>query len=364
MATTMTRNADSDQQQSTQTPVLMKQFRTDLNSMEAQFAAVLPSHISFARFSRVVITAAQNNPKLLTVCTRSSLFNACLQAAQDGLLPDDHEGTITPYAGGDEDDRGGKTAKWIPMIEGLRKKVRNSGALTDWNVQVVQQGDEFDFQLGDDPFIRHKPSLTGGRSRPVIAAYSIATYPDGTISREVMNADQLEDIRKKSKARRGPWSDPVFYPEMCRKTVARLHAKQLPMSTDIYSVLQRDDDTDLGRPKEAAPLQRPGSAAALLDAFASEPPRPPRPQQVEHHDDETIDAATGEVIEPQPTAPRTPEQYEAYAVGQIEAARDAVDLQQWWRSEAQRKMRNAAGVTGDVFKAIEARVEARCQALG
>src|SRR5262249_1552075 len=153
---------------------------------------------------------------------------------------------------------------------GIRKKVRNSGALADWNVQVVQDGDFFAYQLGDNPFIHHKPSLVGGRTRKVIAAYSIATYPDGTISREVMNADHLEDIRKKSRPKKGPWSDPVFVPEMCRKTVARLHSKQLPMSTDLDRVMHRDDplyDFE-GAREENKRVQRPGSAADALDWFA------------------------------------------------------------------------------------------------
>jgi len=133
----------------------------------------------------------------------------------------------------------------------------------------VQAGDAFDYQLGDDPYIRHKPAMAGGRARKVIAAYSIATFPDGHVSREVMNADQIEDIRKKSRARRGPWSDPIFYAEMARKTVAKLHAKQLPMSTDLDRLMHRDDALyDFkAAGEEARQVQRPGSAAAALDWF-------------------------------------------------------------------------------------------------
>jgi hypothetical protein len=146
----------------------------------------------------------------------------------------------------------------------------------DWNVQVVQQGDEFDYALGDNPYIHHKPSPTGGRTRPVLFVYSIATYPDGTKSREVMNIDQVKDIQKKSRARKGPWSDPIFFPEMCRKTVARLHSKQLPMSTDLDRLLHRDDalyDFTGARDQRQpiAPPQRPATVAAALDAFSGAP---------------------------------------------------------------------------------------------
>jgi recombination protein RecT len=263
--------ATQEMVQSTDMPLAVKTLRDDLGRMTEQFKFALPAHIPAERFVRVVLTAVQRNPKLLK-CTRQSFFNACMSAANDGLLPDGREGAIVPY--GDDEGGGSKSenAQWMPMIAGLRKKVRNSGALTDWNVQVVQQGDEFDYALGDNPFIHHKPSPTGGRARKVLFAYSIATYPDGTKSREVMNVDQLEDIRKKSKARKGPWSDPIFYPEMCRKTVARLHSKQLPSSTDLDRLMSRDDalyDFSGARDqrKPTAPAQRPESVTAALDAF-------------------------------------------------------------------------------------------------
>lgn len=262
-------------------PLAVKTLRDDLGKMSDQFKFALPAHIPVERFVRVVMTAVQRNPKLLR-CTRQSFFNACMSAANDGLLPDGREGAIVPY--GDDGEGGSKSeiAQWLPMIGGMRKKVRNSGALTDWNVQVVQQGDEFDYALGDNPYIRHKPAPKGGRARPVLFAYSIATYPDGTKSREVMNIDQLIDIQKKSKAKKGPWSDPVFFPEMCRKTVARLHSKQLPMSTDLDRLMHRDDalyDFTGARDQRQpiAPPQRPESVAAALDTFggAIAPDEPP-----------------------------------------------------------------------------------------
>jgi recombination protein RecT len=271
--------ANQELAHTTDMPLAVKTLREDLGKMSDQFKFALPAHIPVERFVRVVMTAVQRNSKLLR-CTRQSFFNACMSAANDGLLPDGREGAIVPY--GDDDGGGAKSenAQWLPMIQGLRKKVRNSGVLTDWNVQVVQQGDEFDYALGDNPYIHHKPSPKGGRARPVLFAYSIATYPDGSKSREVMNVDQIEDVRKKSKARKGPWSDPIFYPEMCRKTVARLHSKQLPMSTDLDRLMQRDDALyDFAGAREqrkavqAAP--RPESVVAALDTFGSGIAAPP-----------------------------------------------------------------------------------------
>jgi recombination protein RecT len=344
----------------------VKQLRADLNAMQTQFANALPPHIPAARFVRVVMTAIQNNPKLLA-CDRQSLFNACMRAAQDGLLPNS-------------------------------KKVRNSGALSDWNVQVVQEGDQFDYQLGDDPHILHKPAKRGGRTRKVIAAYSIARFPDGTISREVMNVDQIEDIRKKSKSKKGPWSDPTYYPEMCRKTVARLHSKQLPMSTDLDRLMHRDDELyDFAGAREEGrrAMPPPGSARAVLDHFASEPeqiehsppsqpqgqPRgePPQDQEElpprgEPMTNQPEPPPHGEPARPQqsdappaqsppPGPPKTVGEYVTFAEAIIEAADDAKNLQDWWNSPGQRRLRNSCGVVRDTFDALVAKIAARSEEL-
>lgn len=220
--------------------------RMQLNKMEGEFSHALPAHIPVARFMRVVMTAVQNNPDLLRT-DRRSLFNAAMRAAQDGLLPDGRDGAIVPYKG---------DAQWMPMIGGIRKKVRNSGEIVSWDVQAVYENDDFDFQLGDDPMIYHKPKL-GDRGK-IIAVYSIATLKGGEKSRDVMGIDEVEKIRAISRSKNGPWANPTFYPEMAKKTVARRHSKVLPMSTDLDDLLRRDDhlyDLDGKDQGEDAPAQ-------------------------------------------------------------------------------------------------------------
>jgi recombination protein RecT len=267
--------------QSAHVPAIVQQFRTDLNRMEAQFKMALPAHIPVERFTRVIMTAVQNNPKLLA-CDRQSFFNACMRAAQDGLLPDGREGAIVPF-GDEEDDQGGRKrgdaskATWMPMIAGLRKIARNSGEIETWDVHLVYHGDQFAYELGDEPFIKHKPAPAGGLHRKITHAYSVAKLKDGGISRDVMNIDEIEDIRKAfSRARKGPWSNPASYGEMCKKTVARRHSKVLPKSTDLDRVLHRDDELyEFERARrEAEPVtgQRPANIAAAFEHFGAGKP--------------------------------------------------------------------------------------------
>ena len=353
---------------------IIEQIRGDLHKMAGQFEAVLPAHIPVDRFIRVVMTAVQNNRDLLA-CRRQSLLNACIKAATDGLIPDGREGAIVPF--GESEDGGAKSeqAQWMPMIGGIRKKARNSGELSDWYAHVVYAGDEFDYELGDNPHIRHKPALNGGRTRPITHAYSIAKLKDGTISREVMNIAEIEEIRKRySRARRGPWSDPVAYPEMVRKTVLRNHSKSLPMSTDLDTVIRRDDvfyDMSGPAPEEPRGRGRPRTrlnTRAALDHFSGggDPTNPPT--NPEH-------ATDGEIIENDPPPketkreakakePKNFEEYREMVMVKCANTTDAGVLRAWWVSDDQRKLRNTAGLVAEETGELRDMVEKRIADLG
>jgi recombination protein RecT len=237
-------------------PSALPEIRMQLDAMAAQFAAVLPKHIPPNKFVRVVITAIQNNPDLLEV-DRRSLFNACMRAATDGLLPDGRLGAIVIYK---DKKRGIKTAQWLAMIAGLRQKVRNSGEIATWDAHVVHERDHWEYEEGDNPHIYHKP-VRGDRG-PVVAAYSIARLRSGELSREWMWIEDLDKARAVSSASSGPWQQ--WPEEMYRKTVAKRHAKVLPMSTDIEGLL------DDGEPPPAAmikPDEDNGRIATMVEAL-------------------------------------------------------------------------------------------------
>jgi len=243
-------------------------LRQELVKMGGDFQAALPRHIPLERFQTVVVTAVQNNPELLE-CDRRSFWNACRKAAQDGLLPDGREGSIIVRMSGAK-----KLANWQIMVAGIRKKVRNSDEIATWDVHLVHQNDEFQYELGDNPHIAHRPAL--GNRGPIIAAYSIATLKSGERSREVMTIDEIFAIRdrysdawkafKANKIKSTPWNDSVG--EMAKKTVARRHSKVLPMNTDLDELMRREDGGEeaIEEIKEAPP-RKIGNASAL-DQFA------------------------------------------------------------------------------------------------
>lgn len=227
----------------------MKLFRQTLQKMEGELKAALPPQIPVDRFIRITVTAVQMNPDLL-VADRTSLIASTMKAAQDGLLCDGREAVLNVYNTKIKD---GNQESWIkkvqymPMVEGMLKKVRQSGATSNIIVEVVHENDEFDYQLGDNPFIKHKPAKKNRGT--IIGAYSIVKLITDEMSREWMDIDQIMAIMRRSKSQDkdgnpiGPWK--TDFSEMCRKTVFRRHYKRLPKSTDIDidQVIQHDNET-------------------------------------------------------------------------------------------------------------------------
>lgn len=204
--------------------------RQQLEAMAPQFAMALPPHVLPERFVRVVMTAVQSSPDLLNK-DRQSLFEAAMKCAQDGLLPDGREAALVIH---------GAKVTYMPMVAGILSKVRRSGELLTIAAHVVYEKDDFDYALGDDERIEHRPYLGEDRGKPIIT-YAVARTKDGGVYREVMTEAQVMAVKAVSRAKNGPWSGP-FADEMRRKTAIRRLSKRLPMSTDLLAVIERDDD--------------------------------------------------------------------------------------------------------------------------
>lgn len=226
------------------------QLREYLEERNAEFVNALPSHIKPEYFQRATLTALAQNPKLLNV-DRRSLFNALIKCAQDGLIPDGRQAALVIYK--TKDDRG-TIAQYLPMVAGIRKLVQQSGEITRFDQQVVHEGDDFEYELGDQPHIRHRPKLDAPPGRRAIAVYSVAQWRDGSLSREIMTVGEIEKVRASSRAaHEGPWES--WWDEMAKKTIAKRHAKTLPMSPDAAEALARDDELKpLPLPTSSAPL--------------------------------------------------------------------------------------------------------------
>ena len=207
-------------------------FEVELTDYEPQLLAALPDHLKerVDKFKRVVVTAVSRNPDLLKA-DRRSLFNACVSSANDGLYPDGSEAALVIF---------GDKVQYMPMIAGVRKKMRNSKDVLSADAYVVYEKDKYSYVLGDNAAIVHEPPPLGGDRGKPLGAYAIIKLTNGEILREVMSVSEIEKVRAISRSKNGPaWSG--WWEQMARKTVLRRCAKGAPSSADVEELYKREE---------------------------------------------------------------------------------------------------------------------------
>jgi recombination protein RecT len=226
-------------------------FGDALEYYAPDLVSALPDHIPLDRFKRVVLTAVNQNPDLARA-DRRSLFNSCSRCAHDGLYPDGREAALVvfrtkvkrkvPNDNGELVEREfyADLVQYMPMVAGLRKRMRNTGEVLSADAQVVCRNDTFHYEFGDDPKIIHEPPVLGTERGETIGAYAIIKLANGEILREVMGRPEIERVRQFSRAKDGPaWTK--SWDEMARKTVLRRCAKAAPTGADVERMLAADD---------------------------------------------------------------------------------------------------------------------------
>jgi recombination protein RecT len=128
-------------------------IRELLESLKPQLARALPKHLQAERMIRIALTSLKMNPAL-SECTPQSLLASVMIAAQLGLEPGVlGQCYLIPYK-----DKASRTTicTLVPGWLGLVDLVNRSGKAAVWS-GAVYQGDEFDYELGSSPYLRHRP---------------------------------------------------------------------------------------------------------------------------------------------------------------------------------------------------------------
>jgi len=214
----------------------LSSFPTMLEQYKPEIAKALPKHLNADRMARIALTAFRRNPKL-GECNPRSIFAAIIQASQLGLEPDTlGRSFLIPYK---------QECQFVPGWKGLMDLMNRSGAATAWTGAVFE-GDEFDYALGDSPFVRHKP---GDESDPefLTHVYAVgrvinATWPVievWTKKRVVKHRD------RHNKVGRLHYSFQHF--EMyARKVVLLQVLKYLPASFELSAAVALNDAAETG----------------------------------------------------------------------------------------------------------------------
>lgn len=151
----------------TQNQLMVAQKPSDLMAymkrLEGQLALALPKQLGAERLIRLAVTAWSQSSGLQK-CSLQSIFGATLTAAQLGLeIGVGGQGYLVPYKG---------KATFVPGWQGIVDLVARAGRAVVWT-GAVYKGDYFDWQLGDNPFVKHKPESDSDDFKDLEYVYAI-----------------------------------------------------------------------------------------------------------------------------------------------------------------------------------------------
>lgn len=202
-----------------------------LKRMHTQIEKALPSVITPERFTRIALTAYSDNAALQK-CDADSFLGAMMQAAQLGVEPNTPLGQayLIPY---------GNKVQFQLGYRGMIDLAYRSGEIQMIQAHEVHENDEFEYELGLDPKLRHIPALKNRGE--VILYYAVFKLTNGGVGFEVMSKEDVETFaKKKSKTyRNGPWQ--TDFDAMAKKTLVKRLLKFAPVKSDFARAVTADE---------------------------------------------------------------------------------------------------------------------------
>ena len=214
-----------------------------INRSQKAIAKALPSTITAERFTRMATTAVTMNPDL-GKCTPASFIGAMLQAAALGLEPNTPLGQayLIPYKRKDKNSgRYIDEAQFQLGYRGMIELAHRSGEFKSIEAHIVYENDEFEYELGLDPKLRHKPAMTNRGE--MVWVYAIYKLQSGGYGFEVMSKEDVQRHREKySKAGNfSPWTN--NFEAMAKKTVIKQALKYAPLKSEFVKAMNNEDVT-------------------------------------------------------------------------------------------------------------------------
>lgn len=234
-----------------------------LKEMMPSIQAVLPSHVTADRMSRIALNVIRTNPKLLE-CDINSLMGGVLEAAKLGLEPGlMGQCYLIPFK-----NKGEMESQFIIGYKGLIDLVRRSGQVSTIEARTVYENDVFEFEYGLESKLVHKPAMID-KGAP-IAYYAVCKLKDGGSSFIVMSKQEMEQYKQKyAKAKDfGPWVSE--FDAMARKTCLRQLIKYLPISVEHLSNFDEANGSEIHHQLEQSRIIDAGEYVPTVDGETGE----------------------------------------------------------------------------------------------
>ncbi len=207
-----------------------------IKAMAPEIKKALPSVVTAERFTRMALSALNTTPKLRE-CTQISFLSALMSAAQLGLEPNTPLGQayLIPY-----NNKGTLECQFQIGYRGLLDLNYRNTLMQNISAQVVYENDFFEYELGLNPKLVHKPALDDrGEIKLFYAYYKLA---NGGFGFEVMSKQDMDNHAKTySKgfdSSFSPWK--TNYIAMAKKTVLKQVLKYAPVKAEYVKALVSD----------------------------------------------------------------------------------------------------------------------------
>ena len=219
-------------------PNPVAELSTFMSRLKGQMTLALPKHMNADRMTRLALTAFSTNPDL-QLCTHDSIAGSIMVAAQMGLEPGvNGQGYLIPYRG---------KCTFVPGWKGIVDIANRSGRSSVWTGAVFV-GDEFDYAMGDRPFITHKPGRSLGNANDLLYVYAVGRVRDSEwpiievwpMEKIWAHRDQYNKVGK----RHYSFENPEMY---ARKVPLLQVLKYMPSSIELAVALDVSNATESGK---------------------------------------------------------------------------------------------------------------------
>ena len=232
----------------------------------------------------------------LTVCSQSSIANALLDMAIQGLSPAKNQCYFIVY---------GNELQMQRSYFGTIAALKRLDSIEDIDAQVIHQGDDFEIGADETGHIivtKFKPSFAN-LDKPIKGAFAFIKLTNGRTAYTVMTKAQIDVSWSQSRNRQNKVQD-KFSDEMAKRTVINRAAKMFINTADVSDLLTGSinaaSEAEYEEPKDVtATITEEESSTKLLADFkkaqaaekkSNTPQGPEKPVEAEKSED-------GEIIE-------------------------------------------------------------------
>lgn len=212
-------------------------IRGDIDTRISEIEAILPPSVSIQAFSRAANISIMQTPGL-DQADKDSVFNSLSKCAADGLVPDGREAALVVFSKkvkGPNGESWVKAAQYMPMVDGVLKRARMSGQVSNIAAKVVCENDSFEYWVDENgEHFKHVPAFGGRGDLKLVYAFAKV---NGELMIEVMEKTDIDRVKAASKGGDyGPWKD--WYDRMALKSVLHRLSRRLPNASEMVQMLE------------------------------------------------------------------------------------------------------------------------------